>query len=142
MRTRVRTVVLNNEAVGALRDPAHRKHRDAVAHLAGVVARRRRGSATAVLVPTAVRVEAGWNRTDATAAFINRFHITDAVLDAHVSDVAADVVTSAGVSVADAHLGAVARSLVDAGHDVVVLTSDPRDIRASVSPASVMIVRL
>jgi predicted nucleic acid-binding protein len=138
----MRTVVLDNEAVGALRDPVHRKHRTVLAHLAGVLTRRRKGAATTVVVPTAVRVEAGWDRTAPPAAAINRLRITDAALDSGAADVAAQILTHTGDSVADAHIGAVVRSLAGAGADIVVLTSDPHDITRAAAPVFVVPVRI
>jgi predicted nucleic acid-binding protein len=136
----MRYVVLDNEAVAALRDPAHRRHSKAVAHLEGIVARRGKGVMTVAVVPTTVRVEASWNRRSHSSAFINRFPIRDAVLDGPSADVAAEVVTATRVSVADAHIGALARSLSD--DEVVVLTSDPSDIVRASSPVTVTAVRL
>jgi hypothetical protein len=138
----MRTVLLDSEAVGALSDPGHRKHRPMLAHLAGVVTRRRRGVATDVLVPTAVRVEAGWDRTAPAAAVINRLRIADVILDGPSANVAAHIVADTGVSVADAHIGAVVRSLARAGDDVLVLTSDPHDITRAAGPAGVRVVRI
>lgn len=137
----MRTVVLDDEAVGALSNPGHHKHRPMLAHLAGVVTRRRRGVATGVVVPTAVRVEAGWDRT-APAAVINRLRIADVILDAPSANVAAHIVADTGVSVADAHIGAVVRLLARAGDDVRVLTGDPHEITRSAGPAGVRVVRI
>lgn len=138
----MKTVVLDNEAVGALSDPGHHKHRPMLAHLAGVVARRRRGVATVVVVPTAVRVEAGWDRTAPAAAVINRLRIADVLLDGPSANVAAHIVADTVVSVADAHIGAVVRSLVRSGDDVLVLTSDPQDITRVAGSAGVRVVRI
>ena len=44
----MRALVLDNEAVQALQDERHPKHRQVLAHLAGVVGRRRRGRDVAV----------------------------------------------------------------------------------------------
>jgi hypothetical protein len=123
----VRAIVLDNEAVQALRDERHPKHRQVIAHLAGIVGRRRRGREVAALVPTAVRVAAGWNRTQPAAAAINRLRVIDHVLDTSSANIAATIISSlAGVSAADAHVGAAIRSL--AHDEIVVLTSDPDDI--------------
>jgi hypothetical protein len=124
----MRAVVLDNEAVQALRDESHRKHRQVLAHLAGIVQRRRRGREVSAVVPTAVRVEAGWDRTGRAAAAISRLRVADHVLDGSSANVAAAITDDlSGVSVANAHLGAAIRSLT---HDeVVVLTSDPADVR-------------
>ncbi len=56
-------VILDNEAVLALADPGHRKHRQVVSQAQVVADRKRRAAAIQVVVPTAVRVEAGWDRT-------------------------------------------------------------------------------
>ena len=136
----MRTVVLDIEAVQALSDPHSSTHRTVVAHLAGVVARRRRGRVVEVIVPTAVRVEAAWDRTTATAAAINRFPIRDHALDTRSADVAARIQGDTSTGVADAHLGATVRSL--SSTEVVVLTSDPDDIALVCAPVPVTIVRI
>ncbi|MGH3371521.1 MAG: hypothetical protein ACRDPR_16140 [Nocardioidaceae bacterium] len=136
----MRAVVLDNEAVQALARPEHGKHRVVVAHLAGVVARRRRGARVVAVVPTAVRVEAGWDRSDEWAAPVNRFRVLDVGLDAEVANVAAAIRARTGVSVADAHLGAVVRT--SAADDVVVLTSDPGDAKRASEPTKITAVRI
>jgi hypothetical protein len=136
----VRSIVLDNEAVQALTDARSPKHRAVVAHLAGVAARRRRGRVVEAVVPTAVRVEAGWDRTTPTAAAINRFPIRDHLLDPPSADVAARIQRATSTGVADAHLGATVRCLSPA--EVVVLTSDPADIAAVCSPSPVTIVNV
>ncbi len=124
--SRARTVVLDNEAVQALLDPDHRKHRRVLAAVEAVTARalRRAGSACLV-VPTAVRVEAGWDRRAPGAAAINRIRVNDAPLDRPTADRAAGVRHALGVSVADAHLAAVIASTAG---PVAVLTSDVADV--------------
>ena len=97
----MRTVLLDNEAVMALADASHRKHRLVVAHLAGVTARRRKGTPARVMVATAVRVEAGWDRSEPGAAAINRYPVADVPLDSGNANVAAGIVNRTGVSVAD-----------------------------------------
>lgn len=135
----MRTIVLDNEAVQALADVSHAKHRTVVAHLQGATDRRRRGRLTSTIVPTAVRVEAGWDRSRPGAAAMNRFRVNDQELDAVAANVAASIVGSGTVSsVADAHVGATVRGLDS--DDIVVLTSDPRDIAAACAPRRVRIV--
>lgn len=136
----MRLVLLDNEAVQALIDPGHRKHRSVAAHLPGVLARRRKGEPVTTAVPTAVRVEAGWDRTEPAAAAVNRLRILDLPLDAPVANLAAAIVTRSGVTVTDAHLGAAARTSPAA--DVVVLTSDPADIVRAAAPRTVTVVRI
>jgi predicted nucleic acid-binding protein len=135
----VRTVVLDNEAVRALTDSTHAQHRTIVAHLAGAVSRRRRGTVVDAVVPTTVRVEAGWDRSTPGAAAINRFRLRDHVLDAPAANLAASIQRRCGLGPADAHIGATVRS-VSCG-DVVVLTSDPTDIAVVCTPSTPQIVR-
>lgn len=133
-------VVLDNEAVSALRGVAHAKHARVVSHLQAAVGRRRRGDTTKVVVPCAVRVEAGWDRSDPGAAAVNRFRVADVPLDAAHADLAAAIVTRDRVSVADAHVGA---AVALAGwRDVVVLTSDPKDMLRVCSPTGIRAVRI
>lgn len=136
----MRAVVLDNEAVVALRDTTHRKHRTVLAHLQGAVGRRRRGERVAVVVPCAVRVEAGWDRSRPGSAAINRFPVSDVPLDAAHADAAARIATRDGVSVADAHIGAAVA--LGEWTDVVVLSSDPDDMRRVCSPTPIAAVRL
>jgi hypothetical protein len=75
------TILLDNEAVQALADPSHRKHRRAVGYAQVVISRKARGAAVTVAVPAAVRVEAGWDRTAPAWAFVNRLRIADIPLD-------------------------------------------------------------
>ena len=136
----MRAVVLNNEAVQALRDTHHPKHRHVLAHLSGIVSRRQRGREVSAMVPTSVRVEAGWDRTQPQAAAINRFRVGDHALGTVSANVAAAIADELDVSVADAHAGAAIRSLP---HDeVVVLTSDPDDIMRVAGGRPVRTVRV
>jgi hypothetical protein len=122
-----RLVVLDNEAVQALADPAHRKHRRVVSHAQVVASRKRRAAAIEVVVPTAVRVEAGWDRTSPAWAFPNRLRVGDLPLDTAYASTAAAIRSRTGVSVADAHLGAVIQSAP--ADQITVVTSDPGDMR-------------
>src|SRR5207237_8585377 len=93
-----------------------------------VATRKRRAVAIQVVVPTAVRVEAGWDRTSPAWVFPNSLRITDSPLDTASTNTAAGIRNRTGVSVADSHIGAVIQS---AQHDqITVITSDPRDMRA------------
>lgn len=135
----MRTIILDNEAVQALSQPVHAKHRAVVAHLAGVVTRRRKGTAVTVVVPTAVRVEAAWDRSDPRAPAVKRFRVLDRPLDTKAADIAAGIVGRTGVSVADAHVGAVVQTVTG---EVVVLTSDPDDMVLVSSPKRITAVRI
>jgi hypothetical protein len=70
-----------------------------------VTDRKRRAEPIRVVVPTAIRVEAGWDRTAPDGAFPNHLRIAD------VSP--RPPFKPTGVSVADAHLGSVADSASD-----------------------------
>jgi hypothetical protein len=117
-------LVLGNEAVQALRDATHRKHRRALAFVEAVVSRGRGGAAPTV--PTAVRVEAAWDRRAPGAAVINRLRVADVVLDGPGADRAAALLAALRISVADAHLGAVVATIPA---PCAVLTSDVDDVR-------------
>jgi predicted nucleic acid-binding protein len=122
-----RLVVLDNEAVQALASPHHPKHQRALGYVELVERRKRHAAAISILTPTAVRVEAGWDRSSPQWAFINRLRIVDVLLDAVCANKAAAIREQAQVSVADAHIGATMQSAPDA--DITVVTSDPGDIR-------------
>ena len=126
MRATTRTVILDNEAVQALVDVAHAKHRRVLAAVEATAARNlRRVGTVDLVVPTAVRVEAGWDRRAGQSVAINRLRATDSSLDRHAADRAADIVTALGVSVADAHLGSTLAT-TPGPHSVV--TSDEADV--------------
>ncbi|MBO0835172.1 MAG: hypothetical protein J2P28_06580 [Actinobacteria bacterium] len=137
-----RLVVLDNEAVHALRDPTHAKHRRVVSHVQIVASRKKRAESIGIVVPTAVRVEAGWDRTSPAWAFPNQLRTADSPLDTRSANIAAAVRTRTGVSVADAHIGAVLRAGQDAR--LTVITSDPGDMRrlAQDADADVTIVTI
>ena len=136
----MRTVVLDNEAVQALANHLHPKQRSVTAHLEGSTMRRRRGRNVETVVPTAVRVEAVWDRSQPSSAALNRFRARDHDLDRPAADVAAAIAAATGTSVADAHVGAVVRSLTTP--EIVVLTSDPTGMAAVCAPAPVRVVVL
>jgi predicted nucleic acid-binding protein len=122
-----RLVVVDNEAVQALANPHHPKHQRALGYVEVVERRKRHAAAISLLAPTAVRVEAGWDRTSPQWAFLNRLRIVDVPLDAVCANKAAEIRERTQVSVADAHIGATVQSAPDA--DITVVTSDPEDIR-------------
>ncbi len=135
-----RLVVLDNEAVQALASPHHPKHQRVLGHMEAVERRKRRAAAISLMVPAAVRVEAGWDRTSPRWAFLNRLRITDIPLDAAHANAAASIHEQAQVSVADAHIGAALRAALNA--DVTVVTSDPADIRKVAGDRPVVIVAI
>ena len=133
-------VLLDNEAVQALADPAHRKHPHVVSHAQVVASRKRRAVPITIAVPTAIRVEAGWNRNSPAWTFINRLRIADIPLDAPYADVAAGIRHAAQVSVADAHIGAVVQSAP--ADRISVISSDPADMRRITGDRNVIVVTI
>ena len=71
------TLVLDNEAVQALQDPLHRKHRLVMSYAQVVATRKRSAIAIEIVVPAAVRVEAGWDRASRAWVLLNRLRIVD-----------------------------------------------------------------
>ena len=123
-----RTVVLDNEAVQALRDPAHAEHRRVLALVEATAHRNlRRAGSVRLVVPTTVQVEAGWERTRRRSAAINRLRADRPPLDGPAADRAAGVVAAIGVSPPDAHIG-VTLATTPGPHAVV--TCDVDDLRA------------
>lgn len=135
-----RLVLLDNEAVQALGDTSHPKHRRVLSHAQVTADRKRRSVQITLGVPTTVRVEAGWDRRQATWAFLNQLRISDLPLDSTQADSAAVIRVETGVSVADAHLGAVIASTPTG--DITVLTSDPGDVRTVAGTRPVTVIRI
>lgn len=133
-------IVLDNEAVQALSDPAHKKHVHVMSHVRVVADRKSRGLPIRIVVPTAVRVEAGWDRTMPAWAFLNRLLIGDITLDGVNANIAASIRQDARVSVADAHIGAVIQATTAA--KVTVITSDPGDVRLVAADREVNVVTI
>jgi hypothetical protein len=107
------TVVLDVDALGALRDPEHPRHGLVLAHLRAVAARQRRGSDVRLVVPTTARVAAGWDRSNPVTA-IERIPVEDHPLTGESADAAATILEGWRGSVADAHIGALLRELTGA----------------------------
>ena len=135
-----RRVVLDNEAVQALASPRHPKHHRVLGHLEAVERRKRHAVSISLVVPAAVRVEAGWDRTSPQWTFLNRLRIMDVPLDVAHANAAAAIHELAQVSVADAHIGATVRSAPNA--DITVITSDPSDIREVAGDHPVTVVAI
>jgi hypothetical protein len=133
-------VVLDNEPVQALADPAHPKHRRALSQVQVVASRKRRAVPISVAVPTAVRVEAGWDRTSPAWAFLNRLRIVDIPLDAAHANLAAGIRYRSRVSATDAHIGAVVQAAL--ADEITVVTSDPADMRVAAGDRAVTIVAI
>ena len=131
-------ILLDSEAVQALGDPNHAKHRRVLSHVEVVAQRRRRAVPVTLVVPTTVRVEAGWDRTDRRWAFANHLRITDEPLSPAQANVAASIRGRTGVSVTDAHLGALIRAT--SATSITVLTSDPKDVSSVAGGRAVNVV--
>jgi hypothetical protein len=106
------------------------------------VRKRKEARAARLLVPTAVRVEAGWDRQDPEAAFVNRLGVRDVALDAKTADEAARILVGQHVSVADAHVGGVVRRLPTEAGPVTVISSDRADMRVVCGDVPVTVVVL
>jgi hypothetical protein len=135
-----RLVVLDNEPVQALANPAHPKHRQALSQVQIVASRKRRAMPISIAVPTAVRVEAGWDRTSPAWAFLNRLRILDVPLDIAHANVAAGIPYREHISVAGAHIGAVVQTAP--ADDITVVTSDPADMRLAAGDRAATIVAM
>jgi hypothetical protein len=120
-------VVLDNEAVQALARVTHPKHRRVLSFIEEINQRnQRRRLQTSVVVPAAVRVEAGWDRTARDASLLNRLaRARDLPLDGPAADRSVQLRRAAAVSVVDA---TVAQAAEAAGSPTVILTSDVADM--------------
>ena len=136
-----RTIILDNEPVQALMSVRHPRHSRALAQMQVVASRKKKAVPLHVVVPTAVRVEAGWDRTAPAAAFITLLRIADAPLDTAATNTAATIRSAQGVSVADAHIGAVITATAANG-SVTVVSSDPDDMRTVARAAQVVVVAI
>jgi hypothetical protein len=137
------TLVLDNKAVQALGDVNHPKHRRMLAFVEVASQRSgRRRQRLSVVVPVAVRVEAGWDRRAPSAAMLNRISRTrDVALDPASADRATEIRRQAPVSVVDATVAQGAEAL---SHPAVILTSDASDMRrlAAIVAGDVRVVHL
>ena len=135
-------VVLDNEAVQALSSPDHPKHRKLLSHMQVIATRKKKAEQIAIVVPTSVRVEAGWDRTNRAWALANRLGIADVGLDAGHANLATSIRGRVGshISVVDAHVGTVIQS--STSQRVTVITSDPADISAVAEATPVVVVTI
>jgi hypothetical protein len=133
-------VLLDNEAVQALANPAHPKHPHVVSHVQVVASRKRRAMPITVGVPTTIRVEAGWDRNSPSWAFLNRLRIADVPLDSPYANAGASIRHATQVSVADAHIGAIMRAA--SAERITVITSDPGDMRLVAGDRNVTVVTI
>lgn len=130
--------ILDSEAVHVLATVGSNKRRKVFAAFDFDLARRTRTDIA--IVPSTVRVEAGWDRRVARWAKVNRLGIVDHHLDPRSTDVAARLRAEHGVSPADAHIGALAAE--HGGDRVVVITSDPSDIATVTAGTGARVITL
>ena len=138
------TLILDNEAVQALRDPAHPKHKRALSFCEATNSRSngRHFAPHVVVVPVAVRVEAELDRTSSTSARFNLLsRSADVNLDAVRANSAATIRLRTGVSAVDA---SVIQAAAEMTAPVQILTSDGGDMRSAVAQLGVAatIIRL
>ena len=128
MKPRPGTVVFDNEAVAALSDVQHSKHPAVLALLEVANQRQARNERVRVVVPTAVRVEAGWDRSDAGAADLNRIsRAVDSLLDTVAANRCVQLRRLVpGASVVDASVAQAAEAAVL--QPVTIVTSDAGDL--------------
>ena len=119
-----RHLVLDNHAASALLRGPEAERRQVIEALAAADG----GS----VVPSAVRVEAGWDHRARPAGSANRLvPDDDAALDRHGADRAAELRASvAAASVVDACVAVAAEHAAVRGGPVEILTSDPGDMAA------------
>jgi hypothetical protein len=115
----------------SLLDPDNRKHRRVLAAVEAATARAlRQVGSVRLVMPTTVRVEAGWDRCIPAEAAINRLHVDDAPLDRPCCQPRGLLsATLWAFQVADVHLAAV---MTSAAGPVAVVTGDVADIRGIV----------
>jgi hypothetical protein len=126
-------VVLDDEAVQALADPRHRKHRAVLAVVAAANGRARRRARPVAELATSpvVRVEAGVARDTPAAAGLNRLRIVDVPLDGARADRAVSIRRAVPLaSVVDAAVAELAVDRAGTGATTTILTSDRADLTA------------
>lgn len=136
-----KAIVLDDEAVQALTDRSHPKHARA-RNLIDAGRGNKEADRPVVVVPVAVRIEAGWDRTAPSASLVNRLtRATDVVLDGQAADGAGRWRGALGVSVVDA---TVIEATDRSPRPVVILTSDVEDMRraAALLDGDVRVVRI
>lgn len=120
-------LVLDNEALQALADPRHPKHRIMLEKIAAVKYESLRGSSVRVVTPTAVRVEALISRQTPGAAAPGRFNVQDIALDSTRTDRCVTLAAAAAATAVDATVAEAAESEARTRR-VSVYTSDVADL--------------
>jgi len=126
--------ILDNEAVQAAVQPDHSKHRSMMALVSAVSQRNvRRPGQVRLLTSTAVRVEAGIDRRQPTAALLGGLRIRDVVLDSSRADACAELCRGAGGTIVDATVAQAALAERTPGTTVSIYTADVVDLERLVS---------
>lgn len=120
-------MVLDNEALQALADLRHPKHRVMLEKIAAVKYESARGASVRVVTPTAVRVEALVSRQTAGTAALGRFNVQDIALDSTRADRCVALAAAATATAVDATVAEVAESEART-RQVSVYTSDVGDL--------------
>lgn len=121
--------MLDNEAAQALADTSHVKHRALLATLEAIAGRNeRRPASAAMIVPTAVRVEALLNRRRPGSAGLGQFRVRDVELTSQRADRAVELRRAASGSEVDATVAQAAEELATPGVRVSVYTADLTDL--------------
>lgn len=121
------SLVLDNEALQALADLRHPKHRVMLEKIAAVKYESARGASVRVVTPTAVRVEALVSRQSTGTASLGRFHVQDIALDATRADRCIALAGAASATAVDATVAETAESEARTRR-VSVCTSDVEDL--------------
>ena len=145
-----RRLVLDAQGVTVLADPHHARHPEVRALLQAARDKRRKRATKdgyPTLVPTSVRIEAGWDRSAQTWSAMNALSVEDVVLNGVIANRAAALRSAVDsgartspadrrkrmLSTADAHLGAILQ-----GGDIVA-ASDPGDVEAMASHRNISV---
>lgn len=132
---RAAALVLDNEALQALADPRHPKHRVMLEKIAAVKYESERGASVRVVTPTAVRVEALVSRQTAVTAALGRFNVQDIALDSTRADRCVALAAAATATAVDATVAAAAESEAHT-RQVTVYTSDVGDLTRLIEQVS------
>ena len=103
-------LVLDNEALKALADRHHAKHRVMLEKIAAAQYESRRGAGVRVVTPTAVRIEALVSRQAPENATLGRFNVQDITLDSTRADRCVALAAAATATAVDATVAEAAES--------------------------------
>lgn len=122
--------VLDNEALQAIADVAHAKHRAVMALVQAMSGRNNRSPGSArLLTTTAVRVEALIDRSAPAAARLGAMRVHDVPLDGARADGCVALSSAAGGSAVDATVAQAAADAALLGAKVSIYTSDLKDLQ-------------